>query len=356
MKSFFILLFAFIPLLCAIGRDTNLVSHLAPVPPLPELRLVAKTNNTPLDGFGLVTSTNVLPGDSLTALVTLHQKRNRLTQWLVYFDVVAVSNQPASHSAKPAKPIVLYNSMGDKFEFSDAPVTFRIRTLGPYVESASIWGAPVPKDDYARTSVNGTFLALGLDKCMAALYRLDPLIQKTGATNFNRKISEKPPPDATIKKNQKLAALLHITLQEKNALATGGPALNSYFNAVGETPDLDDMMWKVISLPSVWSIVKHAGVSASLDFEVRNIRPVPLPPGWNLPGHNPVYAFPLSVTLNGKPALYVTLLITSPNPSLVACGGIVGFVAQNPADAENYLTLRIISAHAGKSDWNTRRK
>jgi hypothetical protein len=356
VKSFFILLFTFTPLLCAVGRDTNLVLHLEPVPPLPELRTVANTNNIRLDGIGRVTSTNVVSGDSLTALVTLHQKRNRLTQWIVYFEVVAATNRPESHPAKPAKPIVFYNSMGDKFEFSNTPVEFRIRTLGPFVESASIWGAPVPKDNYARASVNGTFLALGLDKCMAALYRLEPLIQKTGATNFNREISAKPPPAATIKKNQKLAALLQITPQEKIALATGGPALNSYFNAVGEIPDLEDMMWKVISLPSVWSIVKHAGVTASLDFEVRNIRPAPLPPGWNLPGHGPVYAFPLSLALNGKPALYVTLLITSPIPSLVACGGIIGFVAQNPDDPEDYLTLRIISARRGKTAQNTKRK
>ncbi|HEV2331290.1 MAG TPA: hypothetical protein VGY56_21110 [Verrucomicrobiae bacterium] len=353
MKGFFILLFALTPLLCAIGQDTNLMSHLEPVPPFPELRTVAKANDIPLEGIGPVTATDVVPGDSLTALVTLHQKRNRLTQWLVHFEVVALTNRSASH---PAKPIVLYNSMGDKFEFSNTPVAFRIRTLGPYVDSASIWGAPVPKDNDARASVNGTFLALGLDKCMAALYRLDPLIQKAGATNFNVEIFAKPPPAALIKRNQKLGALLHITPQEKNALATGGPALGSYFSAVGETPELEDMMWKVISLPSVWSIVKHAGVTASLDFEVRNIRPVPLPPGWNLPGHATVYAFPLSVMLNEKPALYVTLLITSPNPSLVACGGIIGFVAQNPDDNENHLVLRIISAQREKSARNTKRK
>jgi hypothetical protein len=355
VKSFFILLFALTPLL-AIGRDTNLVSHLEPVPPFPELRTIAKTNDIPLDGIGPVTSTNVVSGDSLAALVTLHQKRNRLTQWLVYFEVVAATNRPESHPAKPAKPIDFYNSMGDKFEFSNTPVAFRIRTLGPYVESASIWGAPVPKDNDARASVNGTFLALGMDKCMASLYRLDPLIKKFGATNINLQVSEKPPSDATIKKNQKLATLLHITSQEKNALATAGPTLNSYFNAVGETPDLEDMMWKVISLPSVWSIVKHAGVTASLNFDVHDIRPVPIPTGWNLPGHGPVYAFPLSLTLNGKPALYVTLLITSPTPALVACGGIVGFVAQNPDDDENYLVLRIISAQRGKGARNTKRK
>ena len=353
MKSFFILLFALTPILSAIGRDTNLLSRLEPVPPFLELRAVAKTNDISLEGIGPLASTNVMPGDSLTALITLHQKRNHLTQWLVYFEVVAPSNRPAS---RPAKPVVLYNSMGDKFELPNVPVAFRIRTIGPYVNSASIWGAPMPKDNYGRASVNGIFLSLGLEAGMAALYRLNPLMQKTGATNFDLEVTEKLPSAATVKENQKFADLLHVTPQEKTALAVGGPALMSYFEAVGQTPSLGEIMWKVISLPSVWSIVKHRGVTASLDFDNDDIRPVPLPPGWNLPGQSPVYSLPLSLALNEKPALYVTLIVTSPNPSLVACGGIVGFVAQNPNDDEDYLLLRIISAHGGKRAGDSGRK
>ena len=345
MKSFFILLFALAPVFWAFGRDTNLLSRLEPVPPLLELRTVAKTKDIPLEGIGPLTATNVLPGDSLTALITLHQKRNRLTQWLVYFEVVGVSNQPPSRSEKP---VVLYNTMGDKFEFPQAPVAFRIRTIGPYLNSASILGAPAAKDNYGRISVNGTFLVLGMEGGMAALYRLNPVIQKTGATDFDPQIAEKPFPDTTIRKNQKFAALLHITPSERRALAVGEPALMSYFASVGQTPDLENILFKVVSLPSIWSILKHRGVTVSLDFDVKHIRQMPLPAGWDLPGQGPVYSLPLALTLNEKPALYVTLIITSPSPSLVACGGIAGFVAQNPSDDQNYLTFRVISAQRGK--------
>jgi hypothetical protein len=344
VKSLLILLFALLALFSADAQETNALPHLEPVPPLTDLRTVAKTNDIPLDGIGPLKGTNVLQGDSLTTLITLHQKRGRLTQWLVYFQVIAISNEPPSRAANP---IVLYNSAGDEFQFSNIPVTFRIRTIGPYVESASVWGAPVPKDDDARASVNGTFLALGLDRCMAALYRLDPLIRNTGTTNFHLRIAEKPFPDATVKKAQKLVALFQITPQERIAMATAEPTMTSYFNAVGETPGLDGILWKVVSLPSVWSIVKHRGISARLNFDMHGIRPISLPPAWNLPGHAPIYALPLSLILNEKPALNVTLIITSPNPSLVACGGIVGFVAQNPDDQQDYLTLRVISARNG---------
>ena len=53
------------------------------------------------------------------------------------------------------------------------------------------------------------------------------------------------------------------------------------------------------------------------------------------------------VELNQQPALNITLLVTDPHPSLMACGGIVGFVARNPIDAKNYATLRVISTRRG---------
>jgi hypothetical protein len=39
-------------------------------------------------------------------------------------------------------------------------------------------------------------------------------------------------------------------------------------------------------------------------------------------------------------------LVTSPHPPLQVCGGVLGFLAENPSDPENYLTLRLISAQA----------
>jgi hypothetical protein len=53
------------------------------------------------------------------------------------------------------------------------------------------------------------------------------------------------------------------------------------------------------------------------------------------------------VELNHQPALNATLFVADPRPSLLACGGIVGFVAQNPNDDQNYVTLRVISTRWG---------
>jgi hypothetical protein len=333
------------PLLLAVfaasGQDTNLLLMLEPVPLFPELHAAATANGIPVDGIVPPTSTNTLsPGDSLTALIVLHQKGNHRTEWLVYFQVVPATNDPP---AKPSKSRVIYNSTGDKFEFAKSPVVFHIRTLGPYVDTESFWGKPLAKDNGAQVSVNGTFLSLGLGKGAAAINRL----YRAHGTNFNFWVTDRPPSNEEAQKNQKIAATLRVTPEEKRAMAGWFPALMCYFQAVGETPDLDTIMWKVVSLPSMWSVVRHVGVRAWMGMDFDNVCPLTLPAKWGVPGGSNVFTLPIMVELNQQPALNATLLVTDPRPSLLACGGIVGFVAQNPNDDQNFVTLRVISTRPG---------
>lgn len=325
------------------GQGTNLLSKLAPVPLFPDLRAAATADKIPVDGIAPAATNSLSPGDSLTALITLHQKGNRRTQWLVYFDVVAMTNHPRE---KPSKPEVLYNSAGDKFEFSNSPVTFRIRTIGPYAESASFWGKPVAKDNRASVSVNGTFLGIGLEKGATAIHRL----YLAHGTNFNFWVTGRPPSPGEMQKNQKFAAAFNLTPEEKRALASWFPALICYFTAVGETPDLDTIMWKVINLPSLWSIVRRVGVTARMEIDFNKVSPLALPAGWKAPGGANVFTLPLEVQLNEQPTLNATLFVADPHPSLLASGGIVGFVAMNPNDDQNYLTLRVISTRWGAEE------
>jgi hypothetical protein len=307
----------------------------------PELRAAATADGIPVDGLVPAASTNSLcPGDSLAALITLHRKGNHRTEWLVYFQVVSATNNPTT---KPPKPEVLYNSTGDKFEFARSPVIFHIRTLGPYVNGASFWGKPVARANDAQVTVNGAFLSLGLDKGAAAINRL----RREHGTNFNFWVAARPPSNKAAQENQKLAALCHVTPEEKRALASWFPTLMCYFQAVGETPDLETIMWKVVNLPSIWSVVQHVGVTAWLSMDFDHVSPLTLPANWGVPGGSPVFTLPIKVELNGQPALNATLLVTDPRPSLLACGGIVGFVARNPNDDQNYATLRVIGTRWG---------
>ena len=337
VRARFILFCLLLTVCTAGGEETNLLSKLEPVPPFAEVAAVAKADGIPLNGIVPVAATHDLaPGDSLTALITLHQKGGRRTEWLVYFEVEARTNNPAG---KTNKPEVLYNSTGDKFVFSNSPATFRIRSIGPYSDYDSFWGKPVAKDNSASASVNGAFLGLGLERGAEVIHRMCA----AHGTNFDFWISGRPPPRKEVEKNQKIAATLNLTQEEKRALAEWQPTLMSYFEAVGETPDLDGIMWKVVNLPSMWSIVRHVGVTAWIGMDIEKVSPLTLPAGWNLPGGSNVYTLPIFVDLNRQPALKAALFVTDPRPSFLACGGIVGFVAWNPVDEENYVTLRVIS-------------
>src|SRR2546422_9385059 len=58
----------------------------------------------------------------------------------------------------------------------------------------------------------------------------------------------------------------------------------------------------------------------------------------------PVYHLPLVLKLNKDPALTLTFVVTSPNPPLLACAGVVGLLAEKPGQTQNYLTFRVLTA------------
>src|SRR5678816_982988 len=121
----------------------------------------------------------------------------------------------------------------------------------------------------------------------------------------------------------------------------------SYVHLVQETPGLDGLFYKVVKLPSVWSVVRHLGVSPSVQLEKKYVAPTPAS-NWNL-GETPCYTFPLAVRINDQPALVTTLVVAPAHPPLLECGGIVGLLAEKPEDKNTYLILRIISARHGKA-------
>lgn len=279
-------------------------------------------------------------GDSITGLVTLHEKGARQTQWLVYMEVVTPG--PKDDLDKPQKPMVLYTTGGNKFEFGSSPKMVTVRTLGPFVESSD--KRKIKADDKtARFALDKGFLSLGLDRGAAAVMRL-----KMTKEHGNFGFAGEPFSDSEIAKGRKLAETAHITTDDERALCGSCPALLSYFNFAQHTPGLQDIFFKVVDMPSVWSMVRHVGVSANLKFETEQFRAADAF-AWEASGHAPVYYFPMQLDLNNQPALKLTLVVTAPKPPLLGCGGIVGMLAEKPGEKETYLTLRIISACGARS-------
>jgi hypothetical protein len=307
---------------------------------------MAATNQISVQGITpSVAESNLNAGDAFTGLITLYEKGGRQTQWLLYLRALPAS--PIELARKPPRPTVLYSGSGTKFEFAPSPALVELQTLGPFSESQGKTKAAAPQPAKARFAVNQGFLGLGLDQGAATIYRLEQ-----ANTHGSFWLGPKPPSAAQIAEFRKTAEATHITTEEERAVGGMLPALLSYFEIVGETEGLEDIMMKVIRKPSVWSVVGHLGVSVNLSLDSKHVGPADSA-AWNVPEHPPAYYFPMLLEINNKLALTVTFVVTRPHPPLLTCGGIIGMLAEKPGDKETYLTLRIISARRATARTDT---
>jgi len=295
----------------------------------------AQARNIPLSGTDPPGEGGVLnPGDSFTALVTLCEKGGKRTQWLLALEALAAS--PKELRDKPHEPMVLYSGRSNRFEFASSPALVRLETLGPF--SAATSKNRKIHEDSATFSLDKGLLSMGLDGAAAIIWRAAQM-NETGAFYFG----SQPPNAAEIAKARRAAERLQLTLEDERALAGGIPALFSYFEVVEHTEGLEDILLKVVRKPSLWSVIRHVGVTVNFRFDVKHVAPAK-PEEWGLPSGSAIYYFPMAVELNNQLALRVTFAVTSARPPLLACGGIIGMLAERPGDKETYLTLRIVSA------------
>jgi hypothetical protein len=323
--------------LCAEPKS-KVIPRLSPVMPFSSLTSVAERTHIPLGPIDPLGDDNQLnPGDSITALVTLFEKGERRTQWLIYLEATASALKVQSN--KTSVPMILYSSTGSKIQFEPSPALVRLRILGPFPESEMRQRAPRIQDKTAEFSVDKGYLSLGLDRAAAIIAELKER-QVKGSFNF----SGQPFKADTIDRDRKLAESLQITHEDEQAVAGSIPALLSYFSVVQQIPGLQDIFLKVVDMPSLWSIIRHTGVSANITVETDDIKRAALD-SWTLPSGSPAYYFPLLLDLNEHPALRITLVVSNPRPPLLACGGIVGFLVEKPGDKQTFLTLRVVGAH-----------
>ncbi len=313
---------------------------LTPVAPCPDLASAAAASHVPLTGIDPSVSTNRLEiGDSITGLVTLFEKKGRRQQWLLFLETVSPEQKELPMKGSP--PYVTYSGRGTKLEYTNEPAIVRLRTVGPFTAHDPKKKGPKVEDKTERFTLDEGFLSLGLDQAIAAMIRMH------GTSNHgNMWFGSQPPSKEVVAKQTKLLESVQLTDTEERAIGGSIPALLSYFGMVQHVEALQDIMLKVVDLPSIWSILWKRGVTANLLFEPEHWRVAELP-AWKLPSDAGVYFAPMHLELNKHRALDATLVVTSPRPPLLPCGGVVGFIAQNPAEKEIYLTLQIVSARRG---------
>jgi hypothetical protein len=300
------------------GQGAELPVKLKLIPASPALVTAVNREHIPIAGMDAWSGTNALrPGDSASVLVTFVQKKKQ-TQWLLYLE--AATPDPAKATNKLAT-FTVTSSVGPPMKFQSRPFPMKLRMFGPFAAAGST-RQPKWEEKDAQFSVNEDFLALGLDQAAALLYRWSK------ATNFDKGTN----------------SIMNPTPAEQRAFGATFPALMSYFEIVQHTEGLEDLLRKLIELPSPWSIIKHRGVQKMITFD----DPSPANPAdWNLEPSAPAYYFPWLLRLNDEPALKITLVTTSPRPPLLIGGGVVALLAEKIGDAETYMTMRIISAKCG---------
>jgi hypothetical protein len=303
--------------------------------PCAELVNVARSHGIPLKGMDRFTDgVTVEPGDSLSALVTLVEKSRR-TQWLLYLKAGETNSAGATQVKTNASKRVMYSSTGKKFEFRSTPVSVSLRTLGPY-DASERKRKVKAKDTVAKLSVDQGYLAVGLDKAARAVMRLGTRKPKIGYA-----FAARPFGDKEIAETRKRTNNVALTIEEERALAGTGPALESYFTIVQETEGLSDILYKLVDLPSMWSIARHKGVVVNFRFlnEIKE-REVKA-------GSLSVYEIPLALELNDQRSLNIVLVATTPRPPLLPCAGIMGLVATRPGATDSFLAVQVLSATRG---------
>jgi hypothetical protein len=331
-------------LFCALGTQAGEADKLTDaklgfVPPFNSLAGVAATNLIPLTGYDQnLTGQPLAAGDSFTGLITLNQKGQRRSQWLVYLEVQA--RQSLSHT-NPRAPLILHTASGRKIEFSSTPVTVSLRTIGPFLEAKPERKPSKIKDSRKWFDLDEAYLGLGLDRAAEVLLRLGEHKQNSALG-----LSRKPFSDAEVQKGRESAELLKLTEDDERSVAGAVPALVSYLDVVRHTEDLADILYDLIDKPSLWSVVRQVGVKVNLAFRPDKVAATK-PGFWNLPADHGVYHFPLGLEINKKPALNITMVVTRPDSPLLACGGVVGMLAEKPSEPQTYLLLRIVSARRG---------
>jgi 23S rRNA maturation mini-RNase III len=302
----------------------ELFPKLRAIPACAAVAAAASTNSIPIAGTDPQLATNLLhSGDSVTILGTIFLKKKE-AQWLLYIEAekpgINVTNGP---------PFVM-EMFGRKMSFESKQVPAKLQLLGPFEVSGN--SHPKFQHQTAELTLNESFLGLGLERAAAVIYN-----QLTNSTSAdNSKLTNRSGQISNPKNNKKL------TPEEQRAVAGSIPALMSYLRIVEHTEGLEDLLYKLVKLPSPWSIVRHLGVNAGIYFG-REALPAN-PADWNLPPKTPVYYLPCDILINDQPAARITLVVTTPNPPRLVCAGVVGVLAEKAGDDETYMTLRVISA------------
>ena len=137
----------------------------------------------------------------------------------------------------------------------------------------------------------------------------------------------------------------HLPARDHGTLRNAYVALLAFVHALRGVPSLEDMLWQVVDKPSILSVLLH-GVTMSLNARFDRTEQTAAPT-LEASAPHPCYRLPIELSINGVPALFVSLVVAAPTPPLRLAAGVVGLDAMHPTAPERRLRLRLLAARHG---------
>jgi len=109
-------------------------------------------------------------------------------------------------------------------------------------------------------------------------------------------------------------------------------------------PNLQDLLFRVVDKPSVWSVVTRLGVNVSVGWDAsKSSRFAPA----LAEASGPVRCAPIKLFVNGDIASWVDLLVGKPRAATMVCGGLVGAIARHPTEPGRMAVVRLLATRRG---------
>lgn len=137
------------------------------------------------------------------------------------------------------------------------------------------------------------------------------------------------------------------SLEDLRPMAEGLIALLALLDVVQNDSVLQGYFWQVVQKPSLWSVIRTMGVSASLTASPeRSVRLEQLPEAI-LPTDR-AFAMPLRVDVNDTPALLADVIAIDSARPYALCSGIIAASARHPTEKDLTFEVRLLAARLGK--------
>ena len=324
----------------AADERPRLADPFTEVKPVPALVAFASDHQIPLAGIDMAEA-GAAPkkGDEVTLLVTL-LKGTAAQQWLA---CVAADDLTETESRlKPPRDAVINTSTGRALRYVTTRTALRIRFIGPFSPDSSTArerNEPALVKE-ARTLVSPEYLNAGFDGYCRSALEIAPRVKAARVTPYYSAGSAPRAPEE-LKAAKPFNDAVHLTPEEERLESGVYFSVTTFFSAALEVAAFRDVLEQVVKMPSVWSVITHAGVRMLFTYWWMDVREIG---GSQVGAAGLVYQFPLSVYLNGALGTKTTLAVSSPRPPLQTCAGILAMCVEHPTDESRRLYIRVLAA------------